>query len=159
MPTTLTATVEISSYNDRRFARPWIARIAAWPAAGSPELVWGSYLGGSQGGRLEIVCTPGDIIRYGQKDSRGGKGTSDSALVLEDASLLPISELAAADYLRADASSRTAMVARWLALRDQKAAQLAEAQQMFAQWRADNTLRDIYSRAIALEKEAKALIA
>jgi hypothetical protein len=75
------------SYNQRRYGRPWIAKITSWPVGGKAEVVWGSYLGSDNGGEVEIEANPGDIIRTGQKDGRG-KGTSaDWYIVNEDGSL------------------------------------------------------------------------
>lgn len=32
-------------YDDRRYGRPWIARVTSWPVGGRPEMEWGSYIG------------------------------------------------------------------------------------------------------------------
>jgi hypothetical protein len=71
----------IGSYNHRRYSRPWIARVTAWPVGGRPELEWGRYLGDEAGGELEIMAHEGDIIRSGQKDTRGHNGGNDWYIV------------------------------------------------------------------------------
>ena len=63
--------IEIGSYNSRRYSRPWIGRITAWPVGARPELAWGGYAEDDNGGELEIEAQAGDIIRWGQRDGRG----------------------------------------------------------------------------------------
>jgi hypothetical protein len=83
-PAILRITVHFGSYNERRYSRPWIARVTAWPVGGRPVLGWGRYLGDDSGGECEIMARPGDIIRYGQKDTRGGNGANDWAIAQAD---------------------------------------------------------------------------
>lgn len=64
-----------SSYNYRRYSKPWIGLITAWPVGGKPDMKFGSYVGTPSGGEVEILARPGDIIRHGQKDNRSGNGT------------------------------------------------------------------------------------
>lgn len=68
--------VDFGGYNERRYSKPWIARITAWPVGGKPEMEFGGYLGNASGGEVEIMARPGDIIRYGQKDFRNPKYTT-----------------------------------------------------------------------------------
>ena len=74
-------------YNQRRYSRPWIAAITAWPVGGRPELSWGGYAGDDSGGELEIMAAPGDIIRYGQRDGRGNGGSNEWAIVRQDGAI------------------------------------------------------------------------
>ena len=88
-------TYTYSAYNHRRYQRPWIARITAWPVGGRPKLEWGRYLGNHEigsGGEAEIMAQPGDIVRSGQKDYRGGNSNNDWLIVEADGSLRKISE-------------------------------------------------------------------
>ena len=78
---------EFRGYNARRYSRPWISVITSWPTGGKPEIRWGSYLGDDAGGEVEIEAQPGDIIRTGQKDGRGGKTSADWYIVQADGSL------------------------------------------------------------------------
>src|ERR1017187_6378175 len=64
--------VGYDAYNSRRYSKPWIARIIAWPVGGVPTMESGSYVGDKKGGEVEIMAGPGDIIRDGQRDGRGG---------------------------------------------------------------------------------------
>ena len=80
--------IEFGSYNQRRYSRPWIVRVASWPVGGRPELQWGEYIGDDSGGEVEILAAPGDIIRSGQKDGRGN-GTENSWYIAQtDGTLL-----------------------------------------------------------------------
>ena len=78
------------SYNFRRYGRPWIAKITAWPVGGKPELVWDGYVGDDNGGEVEMDALAGDIIRTGQKDNRGNGGTNDWWVVNADGTLSSI---------------------------------------------------------------------
>ena len=85
--------IKYPAYNHRRYGRPWIARVAVWPVGGSPELEFGSYCGDKNGGEVEILARPGDIIRDGQRDGRKAEGTiSDWSVVEADYSLREISQ-------------------------------------------------------------------
>lgn len=75
------------SYNQRRYGRPWICKITAWPVGGKAEVEWGLYLGDDGGGDVEIEANPGDIVRTGQKDNRGNNTDASWYIVVEDGSL------------------------------------------------------------------------
>lgn len=67
-------TKEFSSYNHRRYSRPWIAKVTGWPVGSQPTLQWGTFLGQEgEAGECEIEAEPGDLIRWGQKDNRNPK--------------------------------------------------------------------------------------
>jgi len=69
--------VDFGAYNARRYGKPWIGRIIAWPVGDKPTITWGAYIGrhaytgAPNGGEVEIMAYPGDIVRWGQKDHRG----------------------------------------------------------------------------------------
>lgn len=84
--------IEFGSYNNRRYSKPWIARITAWPVGGKPELEWGGYVGDDSGGEVEIEAQPGDIIRAGQKDGRGGNSKNRWYVVEPDGSTREIDQ-------------------------------------------------------------------
>ena len=93
--------VEYGAYNFRRYSRPWIARVTAWPVGGVPTMQWGSYVGDENGGEVEIMAAPGDIIRDGQRDGRGGNNTvSDWSVVMADYTLRKISQVEARKLFR-----------------------------------------------------------
>ena len=75
--------VKYSSYNQRRYGRPWIGKITSWPIGGKAEIAWGSYLGNDTGGECEIEVNIGDIVRSGQRDNRGNN-TENDWYVVED---------------------------------------------------------------------------
>ncbi len=76
-------TVEFGSYNSRRYGRPWIAKVIAWPIGGRPELSFGGNVGSHL---VEIDAEPGAIVRWGQKDHRGNNTTARWGIVqLENA--------------------------------------------------------------------------
>jgi len=65
-------TIETDNYNQRRYGRPWIARVD-FSKSVKGDFAWGDwtgdhYNGGS--GVLTITANPGDIIAQGQKDNR-----------------------------------------------------------------------------------------
>jgi hypothetical protein len=76
-----------SSYNGRRYGRPWIAKVTAWPVGVKPELAWGGYTGSESGGLLEIDAAPGDVVRWGQKDYRGNNDGNRWGLVADDGTI------------------------------------------------------------------------
>lgn len=76
-PARIRVSIKYGLYNDRRYGKPWIARVTSWPVGGRPEIEWGSYLGDDSGGECEIMASAGDIIRSGQKDHRKASGTAN----------------------------------------------------------------------------------
>lgn len=78
---------KFGSYNQRRYSKPWIAKITSWPIGGKPEVQWGGYCGDDNGGEVEIEANVGDIIRTGQKDHRGGNTDASWYIVQADGSL------------------------------------------------------------------------
>ena len=79
---------KFGSYNQRRYSRPWIAVVTSWPTGGKPEVKWGSYLGDDDGGETEIEAQVGDVVRWGQKDGRGGNTEAYWGIVQDDGSIL-----------------------------------------------------------------------
>lgn len=86
-----------SGYNPRRYSRPWISKVTAWPIGGKPEVAWGTYNGTDAGGEVEIEAEPGDIIRTGQKDGRGGNTVADWYVVQPDGTLTGVTAAEAKD--------------------------------------------------------------
>lgn len=79
--------VSFGGYNQRRYGKPWIGKIIAWPVGGKAEIQWGAYIGDDHGGEVEIVADPGDIVRWGQKDYRGNNTEAKWGIVQADGSL------------------------------------------------------------------------
>jgi hypothetical protein len=65
-------TITFGPYNQRRYGRPWIAKLTSWPIGKSPELAFGGLIGLT----TEIEASPGAIVRWGQRDNRGNHSTS-----------------------------------------------------------------------------------
>ena len=65
----MTYTIKTSSYNARRYGRPWIAEVRG------KEFIWGDFEGRpGEAGVLVISAEPGALIAQGQKDIRKGRG-------------------------------------------------------------------------------------
>lgn len=94
---------ETSSYNERRYGRPWIAAVRLTGtkleydfAAGTVTASFGSA------GMLSIPCVPGDVIAYGQKDNRRPDKSDHTILRMrDDGSMETIDRTDAVRYLRA----------------------------------------------------------
>ena len=84
--------IRYSGYNQRRYSRPWIARVSSWPVAGKAELEWGRYEGDDDGGEVVIQAAEGDIIRHGQRDNRGGNTSKDWYIVTASGELASTTE-------------------------------------------------------------------
>jgi len=67
--------INTSSYNERRYSKPWIAKVDF--SDGKGNFLWGQWIG-RQGeeGILMIDVNPGDIIASGQKDFRKSKNSA-----------------------------------------------------------------------------------
>ena len=76
--------ISFDSYNFRRYSRPWIARVIAWPVGKQPQLLFGTYVGDEEGGEVEIIAYPGNIIRYGHRDGRRPDKSLNEWGVVED---------------------------------------------------------------------------
>jgi hypothetical protein len=94
--------IQFDSYNERRYSRPWIARVTAWPVGGRPALAFGAYVGPHGGaGEAEISARAGDIVRWGQKDGRSGNGTRAYwGVVEQDGSVTKVTEAEARKHIR-----------------------------------------------------------
>ena len=67
---------ETDSYNDRRYGKPWIARVD-FSANPQGEFTWGTWIGDpGDAGLLEIEAEIGDIVARGQKDFRKPKNSA-----------------------------------------------------------------------------------
>lgn len=98
-------TQEFGGYNGRRYGRPWICKVTAWPVGGKPEVAWGSYLGTDRGGVVEIDAGAGDIVRIGQKDHRGSNTSADWYIVQDDGTLSAVTEAQAKQHWLARAET------------------------------------------------------
>ena len=83
-------TVETSSYNQRRYGRPWIAKVN-FAQSTKGDFSWGGWTGDHYNGGagvLTINAKPGDIIAQGQKDHRQPRNSApDFSVVTADGTL------------------------------------------------------------------------
>ena len=80
-------TIDTSSYNERRYGKPYIAKMNFTTSKGEPE--WGEWVGQpGSAGMLICDCEPGDIVMRGQRDNRNMKYSApDYYIVRDDMSL------------------------------------------------------------------------
>jgi hypothetical protein len=101
-----TVSWEYSSYNPRRYSKPWGARVTFKGATPSYDFNVSTYLGDDNGGRLVIVCNPGDIVARGQRDTRQAKKTENIWYVINaDGTATEVSRTAAYDHWQAAQSA------------------------------------------------------
>lgn len=97
-------TIETSSYNERRYSRPYIGLCHDDGKVSS----WGKWIGThGERGLLEIDASPGDIVIVGQKDTRGNNGTPRYYVVTADGlgeSMQKIDAVMTARKMRASAN-------------------------------------------------------
>jgi hypothetical protein len=77
-PEEVTITLKTSSFNARRYGKPWIATVE-FGADGKPDYQWGTWVGTVDGGdgsagELVINAREGDIVADGMRDYRKGTG-------------------------------------------------------------------------------------
>lgn len=93
--------IETSSYNNRRYGKPWIARVEF--ATGKGEFSWGEWVGRpGESGKLLLGVEPGDVIATGQKDHRNSRnGAAEYYIVQPDGTLgSEVTKAAAYDYFQ-----------------------------------------------------------
>jgi hypothetical protein len=74
---------ETSSYNNRRYGRPWIA-VVDFTHDPNGSFQWGTWIG-QQGedGELSIECEVGDVVAWGKKDFRKPRNSTPNWAVVE----------------------------------------------------------------------------
>jgi hypothetical protein len=72
---------EVSSYNTRRYSKPWIAKIVSWQSGKLPDLEFGVAIDDTT---AEIEAQPGSLVRFGQKDYRNPRNTIAAYAVVSD---------------------------------------------------------------------------
>jgi hypothetical protein len=107
-PTRLIITLPQAAYNEKRYEKPWIGRIVAWPVGEAERLGWGEFVGNGKAGVLEIAAMPGDVLKFGQEDTRGNNSTTYFGIVQEDGSLVRVDRTAAHIHYRNTHQGRSA---------------------------------------------------
>jgi hypothetical protein len=96
-------TKEFAAYNDRRYGKPWAARLTISPDLKLQYEFIGNWSGNrGSSGKLFFQAEPGTYVATGQKDHRGNGTSRDYYLVQEDGSLKEIDK---ADLIQALASA------------------------------------------------------
>lgn len=66
--------IETSSYNSRRYSKPWIARVD-FSSSPKGDFHFGDFVGDDREGLLVIQADEGHVIAKGQKDYRNPRRT------------------------------------------------------------------------------------
>lgn len=81
--------VNTSSYNERRYGKPWIARVD-FSTNRQGDFIWGEWVGdhrnGSEG-TLFVTADEGDIVARGQKDFRNPRNSAPDFYQVRNGSL------------------------------------------------------------------------
>jgi len=93
---------ETGSYNERRYGKPWCARVTGIDARGKLMYEWAEWTGRiGDRGLLRVACKPGEIIAWGQRDLRRPHRSEHLILQMQqDGRMVDISIVAAAQALR-----------------------------------------------------------
>ena len=67
------------AYNDRRYGRPWGAKISFV----GPKPAY-DFCGRWDGGEVVLDANPGDIVAFGQKDHRNPRNTENNLYIVKD---------------------------------------------------------------------------
>lgn len=100
--------ISTNSYNDRRYGKPWIARVD-FSQDPQGKFLWGDWIGQpGEGGELSIEASPGDVVASGQKDFRKPRNSApDWYTVGSDGELIShASKIEAVRAARAFAAAR-----------------------------------------------------
>lgn len=83
-----TYTLNTHSYNERRYGKPWIARLD-FTSSAAGEFRWGEWLGSAgEAGELSVNAGPGDVIASGQKDFRNPRNSAPDFRYVDAAGVL-----------------------------------------------------------------------
>lgn len=79
--------VKTESYNERRYGKPWIAKVIITAAKPGGDFLWGNWIGdyrnGGEGELLLNNLEAGDIYAQGQKDNRQPRNSSPKYYVVD----------------------------------------------------------------------------
>lgn len=97
--------IDTDAYNDRRYGRPWIARVD-FSAGAKGDFAFGEWCGqAGESGTLYLDAQAGDVIATGQKDGRNPrKSAPDFFVVGADGELDEISKADAFKHWQANSS-------------------------------------------------------
>ena len=94
-------TIDTSSYNEKRYGKPWIANVD-FASGAKPNYSFGEWIGqpGDEG-KLILHVEPGAIVARGQKDFRGKNSAPSYYAVTADGELEPVSKVEAYERYQA----------------------------------------------------------
>jgi hypothetical protein len=75
--------IETTAYNERRYGKPYIARVDFTDHKGTPE--WGNWIGDPRNGSaglLTIDAEIGDVLMQGQRDNRNMKKSAPDYFIV-----------------------------------------------------------------------------
>ena len=74
--------IDTSSYNERRYGKPYIAVVDLTNKDANPK--WGNWIGSpGEEGILSIEAEPGDVVMTGQKDFRKPRNSAPEYQILQ----------------------------------------------------------------------------
>lgn len=93
--------IATGTYNERRYGKPWIARVTFPNAKG--DFHFGEWVGQEgREGLLLVDAEPGDVVARGQKDFRKPRNSApDFFIVTDDGELEPASKADAYQHYKA----------------------------------------------------------
>ena len=93
--------IETSPYNERRYGKPWIAKVDFTTSKG--EFQWGEWVGQAGcSGILLLDAHPGDVVARGQRDNRKMSNSAPDFYVVEaDMTLRGVSKAEAYEHYHA----------------------------------------------------------
>jgi hypothetical protein len=117
-------TIKTSPYNERRYGKPWLARVKTSLTKDFEFIDWQGQQG--QAGEFVFEALPGEMVAEGQKDHRKGRGGVDECrILLPNGNNVETSKLDLPDsrLLRMDPTSRWVYAAKerlrfWLGTTD-----------------------------------------
>ena len=100
-----------AAYNERRYGKPWMARVITSTTKDFTFIDWEGRPGSV--GQFSFTAEPGTILAYGQKDIRKGRGGVDGyQICMPDGTLPPISDSAALELRKMPLPERIPAAAR-----------------------------------------------
>lgn len=94
-------TRKFSSYNSRRYGKPWGAIVRYQGSRPIYDFVDHAYIGTDAGGEVFIEAKIGDIVAIGQRDNRGSSSVQEWRIILDDGSSILTTAVDAFHHWRA----------------------------------------------------------
>lgn len=123
------------SYNERRYGKPWMAKLTTSLTKDFEFIDWDGRPGSA--GEFNFSAEPGTLLAYGQKDIRKGRGGVDGyQICMPDGSLPKVSDTSVMELRKLPTSDRPKAFARIVIThREQFIAEMPEAKLSEAYYR------------------------